>query len=361
MDSAQISVRQEVADYRGRTVFTHYLLSGRVELEPRVPYKVQTQVAMQTPERVDKIIARRGQAFLDFPVGRSVIQPNFRRNPEELAKINDAVHEVVGNPDAQLQSIHIEGFASPEGSWILNDRLSRARATALKDYIRTQFNLPESYFRVTHVAEDWDGLVVMVQESNLPEKDRVLEIISTISSYDVREATLVHLAGGRPWNVMVRDMFPELRRVEYQINYTVRDFGVQDAIAVMDRNPLNLSHLEMYQVAQHFVRDSDRFNQIILDTVLRYFPDEETAHLNAAALFIENGELNTAKRHLERAGNSPEALNNRGIIALKEGNLDEAEDYFTRAQQAGSAEAEHNLNEVSLKREDNVRMERFNR
>ncbi|MDR0331995.1 MAG: hypothetical protein LBI15_00860, partial [Dysgonamonadaceae bacterium] len=104
-DDAQLSVRQEVAGFRGETVYSHFLLGTRIELSPREPYSVQTQVALTTPEREVKILDRSGQAFLDFASGSSVIQPNFRRNPEELRKIEEAVRAVTTNPDATLQGI----------------------------------------------------------------------------------------------------------------------------------------------------------------------------------------------------------------------------------------------------------------
>jgi Tfp pilus assembly protein PilF len=150
--------------------------------------------------------------------------------------------------------------------------------------------------------------------------------------------------------------------VEYRINYTVRDYGVQDAVNLIDRDPGSLSHFEMFQAAESFGRGSERFNQILLDTVLRYFPDDETAHLNAAAILIERGDLSGAGEHLSRAGNSAAALNNRGVLALMEGNLDQADSYFTRAQQIPNgtvaAEAAHNRNQVSLQREENERRNR---
>jgi hypothetical protein len=154
------------------------------------------------------------------------------------------------------------------------------------------------------------------------------------------------------------------QREEYQVvpRVTViapageaRDFSVQDAVNVIDSNPGSLSHFQMFQVAETFGRDSECFSQILLETVLRYFPDDEIANLNAAALLIERGDLTAAKRHLEKAGNGEAALNNRGVVALLEGNLDEAGNYFSRAQQAGSPEAAHNRLELDRKREDNRR------
>jgi hypothetical protein len=309
---------------------------------------------MLVPERAPKILNKSGEAFLDFEVGRSVIMPNFRRNPEELRKINETVSSVINNPDAQLQSIYLQGFASPEGSWEANDRLSRARANALRDYLRTQFRLPESVFTVTSVAEDWDGLAELVRESNLPQREMILHIINSVGIFEGRETQLMKLDGGVPWRIMLRDMFPQLRRVEYRINYTVRDFGVQDATGLLDTQPEHLSHLEMFQVAETFDRESDKYYTIMTETILRFFPNDEVANLNAGALLIKRGELAPARRHLERAGNSAAALNNRGVIALLEGNLDAAENYFIRAEAAGNPDATHNKNEI-------VRLSRNNR
>ncbi|MDR0333435.1 MAG: hypothetical protein LBI15_08205, partial [Dysgonamonadaceae bacterium] len=105
MDNARLVIQQEIQSYRAHSVFNRFALSNRVELSPREPYSVQTQVALTTPEREVKILDRSGQAFLDFASGSSVIQPNFRRNPEELRKIEEAVRAVTTNPDATLQGI----------------------------------------------------------------------------------------------------------------------------------------------------------------------------------------------------------------------------------------------------------------
>lgn len=52
-----------------------------------------------------------------------------------------------------------------------------ARAKALKDYLQRAYALPEGIFRVSSVGEDWSGLRQLVEESDLPDRERVLRII----------------------------------------------------------------------------------------------------------------------------------------------------------------------------------------
>ena len=359
-DDAQLIIHREIQTYRARSTFDIFALNNRVELEPHVAYQVQPRVEVVMPVREPKILDRSGAAFLDFPVGQSVIQPNFRRNPVELARIQNEVRYVVSNPDAQLQSIYIRGFASPEGTAASNQRLSDARATALQNNLRTMFNIPLNVFRTSGGGEDWDGLVRLLNENrvHVPNQDGILQIIATEFDLDRREQR-IRATSPQGWAVMLRDLFPDLRRVEYRIYYTIRDYTVEDAIQLIDRSPRDLSHYEMFLVAEHYGRGTDRAALIITNLIVQHFPDDELAHNNAAALHMQRGDLELARVHLQRAGDSASALNNRGVLALLEGNLERAQDYLVRAQAAGSQDAAHNRNELTLKREDRARVERL--
>lgn len=359
MDSASLVLQQELTDYRNHTTLITYKLKDHIELSAREPYQVSPVIAYVIPEKEVKIRKRQGKAYLDFQVGRSVILPNYRRNPEELQKINEVIQEVISNPDAGLKGLYIEGYASPEGTYAANERLSAQRAQALKEYIRTKFNIGEDFFKVSSVAEDWDGLVEMVKASNMPQKDRVLEIISTIGIFDGREVTLMKLDRGNPYRYMLKEMFPELRRVEYQIDYTVKDYDVKETLLLLEQKPGDLSQLELYNLAQTYQPGSKEYNKILLEVIPCHFSEEETANANAAAILIQNGELSGAKRLLDKAGNCPAVLNNRGIVLMLEGELDQAEAYFKQALADGIEGAESNLKEVQTKREDNRKQARY--
>ncbi|MCD7940396.1 MAG: hypothetical protein LUH50_10225 [Bacteroides intestinalis] len=83
------------------------------------------------------------------------------------------------------------------------------------------------------------------------------------------------------------------------------------------------------------------------------------ANNNAAAALIQEGELATARRYLQKAGQSAAAINNTGVLHLLEGDLEQAEACFVNAQSKGCAEAGENLVQVAAKREDNKKQERY--
>ena len=158
MEFASLVMEEEVTGYRASTVTTRYRLKDRIEVSIRTPYEVAPKVTFITPAKEDKMRYRQGKAYLDFQVGRSVILPNYRCNSEELLKIDDVIRDMMRNPDATIQGVYIEGYASPEGTYATNDRLSKARAEALKSYILQKFKVPGKLFKVSHVGEDWTGL-----------------------------------------------------------------------------------------------------------------------------------------------------------------------------------------------------------
>ena len=359
MDSASLVVEERLTGYRARTTTTRYRLNNSVSLSTRAPYEVSPVVAFILPDKEVKVRHRQGKAYLDFPVGRSVILPTYRRNPEELSKIDDAIRDVAGNSDVIIQGIYIEGYASPEGTYASNDRLSKARAEALKDYIVQKFNLNSGLFKVSNVAEDWEGLVELVQASELPQKAQILRIIESTDVFDGRESALMRLNGGAPYRLMLKDMFPDLRRVEYQVDYTVKDYDLSQTLVVLQKNPGDLSQLELYTLAFSSEKWGSDFTRILMEVIPKYFPDDAVANTNAAAVLLHGGELATAKRLLQKAGDSGAALNNLGVLQLLEGDLDAAEISFEKARDAGCSESAGNLEEVNAKRDDNKKQERY--
>ncbi|NDV67155.1 DUF3868 domain-containing protein [Bacteroides sp. 224] len=352
MDNARLVLKQEIVGCGGEQYLYTYTLGDKVTMASREPYAVQPQVAIVTPGEEKKTRNRQGSAFLDFQSGRSVILPDFRRNPVELGKINDALNEVMADMDSQITGLFIEGYASPEGRYSSNERLARGRATALKEYIKTRYMLPEHIFTVRWIAEDWEGLKTAVESSELPRKDQLLQIIDSREDYDIREQRL-KTAGS--YSTLLKDFFPELRRVEYQIDFSVRNYNNVEARSLVNTNPGNLSQAELFRVAESYDKESPEYKRIIMEVIPKYYEEDATALSNAAALLIENGELNTALRLLEKAQTLPAAWNNLGVAYLLQGDLQRAEELLTQASTTGVKEANHNLEELKKRKEDELK------
>lgn len=356
MDQATLILHQEIIDCGGKAYQYTYKLDSKVTLQPREPYQVRPLMAMVTPPDEVKTRNRQGSAFLDFQVNRSVILPDFRRNPVELGKINEAMTDVVADTDAQITGLFIEGYASPEGSYTNNERLARERATALKDYLRNRYMMNEEMFTVRYTAEDWEGLKALVENSDLPQKERVISIIDSSDEPDRKERNLKKLA---VYNRLLKDFFPDLRRVEYQIDYTVRNYSNAEAKDLVNSHPQNLSQAELYRLAQSYGENIPEYKRILMEIIPQYYPDNSIALTNAAALLLENAEVNTAIRLLEKAQDLPAAWNNLGAAFLYLGEIQKAEELFNQAATAGIGQAVHNLEEVRRKKEDDLKqMER---
>ena len=67
------------------------------------------------------------------------------------------------------------------------------------------------------------------------------------------------------------------------------------------------------------------------------------ANLNAAVTAIKNGDYDRAAVLLEKAGDSPEAQNARGVVATHNADFDKAIEYFEKAGALPEAAKNRNL------------------
>lgn len=356
MDRAELVLYQELRSCAGDRQFFTSELGKKVKLIPRPAYEVQTKSVYFAPAPEQKKRKLQGQAFLDFPAGRSEIIPDFRRNPEELAKINAVIGNVKNDNDVRITGIYVEGYASPEGSWKGNERLSKERSVALKEYIEKKFSFSPELFSVKSVAEDWNGLATLIEASSLTNREQALRIARSSADYDVREQQLKAMSA--TYRRLLMEFFPQLRRVEYQVDFTVRDYTNEQVKDLVTRKPEQLSHLELYKLACSYSEGSKERDELF-DMMGRLFPDDPTANVNLASVMLKRGESNTARRYLEKATNDPRTYNAWGVLYLREGKLEVAENYFNKALEQGVEEAAHNLQEVKKKREDMQRMKRY--
>lgn len=316
-------------------------------------YRVKPLLARMTPE-VEQVKRRdiRSQAFLDFPAGRSEILLNFRNNPAELRKIRETLDAVNANKDVNITAIKVEGFASPEGSAAMNQRLSESRALALKNYIVKNYKIIADQITHSGAGEDWATLRTLVDESSIASRQGVLDIIDNSSDLDVKERQLRALPGG-VFNMLMADFFPKLRRVDYKVDFNVRAYEEDEIGEVFANDPSMLSSYEMYLLAKK--TDDATVRTKIFETMERLHADNPAVATNAIARAIEAGKPDEARRWIEIAGRSPEALNNIGVVYLMEGDYEAARGYLMQASALGSNEAKGNLQELEKKLE-NIRI-----
>jgi tetratricopeptide (TPR) repeat protein len=329
------------------------MLANSISLEQLTPvfvsYNIKPQVNYIVPE-VEAIKQRHEEvsAYLDFRVGSSIIMLEYGNNPAELAKINKLIAPLKDNQNVQIKEMLVTGYASPEGTYASNLKLSEARAASLKGYLQKMYGFSNSQLHSGGKGEDWDGLVKMIEESDLTYKDEALEIIRTTDIFDGREKKMMLLQGGNPYRQMKENLFPKLRRVEFSLNYMIKPFSIEEGKEMININPSFLSLNEIYLIANSYDKESPEFKNVF-DIAVRLYPNNPVANINAAAVALEAKETTTAKRFLGKVKDQKDAWNNLGVLYLLEGEYEKAKEYFEKAKAAGIPEAAHNLIETEKK------------
>ena len=311
------------------------MLFTRRVFEPKLVYIAPEYEAVKQRELV-------GSAFLDFPVNKTVIYPEYRNNPRELKQIQATIDSVRNNRFATITAVSIMGYASPEGTYERNARLAQGRAEALLDYVRQLYDFGDVEFSVSSVPEDWDGLRRMTEASFLPEKEQVLAIIDGTDIFAGRERKLMDLKGGVVYRFMLREWFPALRHSDYTVKYTVRNFTLEEAKELFYTDPRQLSLEEMYRISQTYEPGSDAFNEVF-DIAVSIYPNDGIANLNAANAALLRRDTEAARSYLDRAVDCGETLLAKGVLAYYEGDSEAAVKFFEQAKAAGITEAEDNL------------------
>lgn len=268
-----------------------------------------------------------GSAFVDFPVSQTVIYPEYRNNVAELQKIIGTIDSVRNDSDITITSIFIKGFASPESPYSNNTRLAKGRTEALRQYVKNLYNLPDTIITTAYEPENWEGLRAYVEQSNISNKESILQIIDCNREPDNKEW---HLKTTHPaeYRFLLQNCYPALRRSDYKVEYIIRSFSdPKDILQIMRTAPQKLSLQEFYVGAQSLELGSDDFCELFDIAVLMY-PNDEIANLNAANAAMTNGDMRKAERYLAKAGNSDEAIYARGVFATLNGNYAEGEKLF---------------------------------
>ncbi|WP_293713629.1 DUF3868 domain-containing protein [uncultured Parabacteroides sp.] len=360
MKDARFVLAQDLCGCGKEEAVGPLLIADKIRMAPTERYQVQPTLAYITPEaETEKHRAEVGTAYLEFQVGKSVILNDFRNNASELAKIENTINTVIRDKNITPKGIMLKGYASPEGSYASNQRLADSRVRALRDYIRVRNNFGNDFFIIESEPEDWAGFKAAVEkDSEVPARSEVLAIINSDDMPDVKEAKLKTLQGGAAYRYVLNTIFPSLRRSDYRIDYTVREFTVEEGREIIKTRPQQLSLSEMFAVANSYETGSEAYNEVF-DIAVRMYSSDPVANLNAANIAIGRGDYASAAKYLDKAGISPEASHARGVMFLIEGNLDAAEPLLKKAAEAGIEAASANLKELQKKRENDELFKSF--
>lgn len=305
---------------------------------------------------VRKPINHHGEARVQFEVNRTELhaEPYVCKsgqridNRAQLQVIDDSIRYALRDPNVEIESISICGYASPESPYDHNDYLATNRSRALSEYIAQKYSLPRERCHYSAVPENWaefDTIVTKATDITEQQRADLLALIAQPcygpSDYDAKEQTLKTDPRFAELykNKILPEWFPRLRCTRFDIRTQLKPMDALQLRDVLAKSPELMSLDEIYMVANSYEHGSAEFQQA-MKVALEQYPDDPVANGNAAAIAIEAKDYDLAEKYLAKAGDTDDANVLRGIVATAKGDLSKARILFRKA---ATTEARRNL------------------
>lgn len=292
--------------------------------------------ACNAADTFQRVRAQRQEAQIKFLINQANLRKSELKNNsvsefvKMLKKINAESEKM------NLKNVEVLAYASPDGSLDFNDKLAGKRQNVSVDYAQKQVKGAKLAGDVTgsYTAEDWDGFQKLVAASNIQDKDVILRVLSMYQDPEERERQIRNMSAG--FRELADGILPELRRSRIILNYELigrSDQQIKDQYAA---DPTQLSVDEMLYAAS--LEKSTDAKESIYKKTTEVYPNDYRAYNNLAAIEFAKGNEAAAKSYLDQAlsksSNAPEVNANLGLLALKNGNVSEAEGYIAKANTA---------------------------
>ncbi len=266
----------------------------------------------------------------------------------------------------KVKDINIDGWASPEGEETFNQGLSENRSKTAQKYVADKIkgfikakdtklmtkDAEKDYqYNIAHHGPDWNGFINSLQNSDMPDKNSMLNVINSAGTPAMKEQKIREMIVIYP-DIDAKLLQP-LRRSEIVVNCYEPKKTDEEIAALSTSDPSKLDDKELNYAAT--MQTDKNVKLQIYKAAISQYPDDYKGYANAGAIELENNDLKAAKAHLEKAAqlnpNSGEVHNNLGIIFGVEGDYLKAEEHFLKAQQLG-INSSYNQGVISIHKGD---------
>ena len=293
------------------------------------------------PDTFQRVNEKKQEANIKFLIN----QANIRKS--ELK--NNSVQEFVQmlkkiNADREgfnIQNVEIQAYASPEGGVKFNDQLAGKRQNESEKYVKGTLkqNKVNADIDAHYTAQDWDGFQKLVAASNLQDKDVILRVLSMYEDPQEREQQIRNMSAG--FRELADGILPELRRSRLIINYETIGRSDEQIEQQYKDDAAKLSADELLYLATFDKTPAEQ--EAIYTKTTQIYDKDYRAYNNLAALALAKGDKAAAQKYAEKAASlgsdTPEAQANMGLLALVNGNVQDAERAISKSANSDNVKA----------------------
>lgn len=292
--------------------------------------------ACMASDAFKRIQAKKQEAQIKFLINQANLRKSELKN-NSVKEFVDLLKKINADQEKlNINNVEVLAYASPDGGVKLNDKLASKRQNVSVDYAKKQIKGAKLDTDVTgnYTAQDWDGFQKLVSASNIQDKDLILRVLSMYQDPEEREQQIRNMSAG--FRELADGILPELRRSRLIINYET--IGRSDS-QIKEQYKADASQMNVDELLYAASLEKDiNAKKAIYKKTTEIYPNDYRAYNNLAAIEFSQGNDAAAKDYLNKAlkvnGNAGEINANLGLLALKNGNISEAENYIAKGNTA---------------------------
>lgn len=293
------------------------------------------------PDTFQRVNEKKQEANIKFLINQANIRKSELKNNsvqefvEMLKKIN------ADREGFNIQNVEIQAYASPEGGVKFNDQLAGKRKNESEKYVKgtLKHNKVNADIDAHYTAQDWDGFQKLVAASNLQDKDVILRVLSMYEDPQEREQQIRNMSAG--FRELADGILPELRRSRLIINYETIGRSDEQIEQQYKDDAAKLSADELLYLATFDKTPAEQ--EAIYTKATQIYDKDYRAYNNLAALALAKGDKDAAQKYAEKAASlgsdTPEAQANMGLLALVNGNVQDAERAISKSANSENVKA----------------------
>lgn len=294
-----------------------------------------------SPDTFQRVNEKKQEANIKFLINQANIRKSELKNNsvqefvEMLKKIN------ADREGFNIQNVEIQAYASPEGGVKFNDQLAGKRKNESEKYVKgtLKHNKVNADIDAHYTAQDWDGFQKLVAASNLQDKDVILRVLSMYEDPQEREQQIRNMSAG--FRELADGILPELRRSRLIINYETIGRSDEQIEQQYKDDAAKLSADELLYLATFDKTPAEQ--EAIYTKATQIYDKDYRAYNNLAALALAKGDKAAAQKYAEKAASlgsdTPEAQANMGLLALVNGNVQDAERAISKSANSENVKA----------------------
>ena len=293
------------------------------------------------PDTFQRVNEKKQEANIKFLINQANIRKSELKNNsvkefvEMLKKIN------ADREGFNIQNVEIQAYASPDGGVKFNDKLAGKRKNESEKYVKgtLKHNKVNADIDAHYTAQDWDGFQKLVAASNLQDKDVILRVLSMYEDPQEREQQIRNMSAG--FRELADGILPELRRSRLIINYETIGRSDEQIEQQYKDDAAKLSADELLYLATFDKTPAEQ--EAIYTKATQIYDKDYRAYNNLAALALAKGDKAAAQKYAEKAASlgsdTPEAQANMGLLALVNGNVQDAERAISKSANSENVKA----------------------